>query len=337
MKPTLTAQQCQSARLARDPRFDGQFYTAVKTTGIFCRPICPAVAPKEENVEYFANAALALNAGYRPCLRCRPDSAPGSWAWQGTSTSVQRAIKLIEQGALQQQSLAELAERLGMTDRHLRNLFRQQLGMAPKTYATLTQLLFAKQLLHSSELNIADIAFAAGFKSVRRFNDAFKQHLKLTPTEVRKPRGYTTESNRLVLAVKEPFNWPHLLAFYRLRAVDNIEQVSDNSYRRNFQLAQASGWFEASKQQPGQLNIEFQIDDIRQLRGLVATVRRLFDLDADISAIEDHLNKTPLAGKLTPGLRIPGVWSAWEAGVRAILGQQVSVKAAHYPPQPAGK
>jgi AraC family transcriptional regulator of adaptative response / DNA-3-methyladenine glycosylase II len=338
MKPSLTAhpltdqpltdQQCQSARLARDARFDGHFYTAVKTTGIFCRPICPAVTAKEENVEYFANAAVALKAGYRPCLRCRPDSAPDSRAWQGTRTSVQRALTLIEQGALHEQSLTTLAERLGMTDRHLRNLFKQQIGMSPKTYATLTQLLFAKQLLHSSTLSIGDVAFASGFKSIRRFNDAFQKYLKLTPSEIRAPKLKTMKPNRLILAVREPFNWEYMLSFYQLRAITNIESVTENSYQRNFQSAKATGWFKATKTDIGKLEIEFQLSDMQSLRTLVATLHRMFDLDADIKTIEDHLNRTPLAGKLTSGLRIPGVWSPWEAGVRAILGQQVSIKAA---------
>ncbi|TCS43674.1 AlkA N-terminal domain-containing protein [Reinekea marinisedimentorum] len=328
MELSLTAEQCQAARLARDPRFDGRFFTAVKTTGIFCRPVCPAVAPKETNVEYFANATQALQAGYRPCLRCRPESAPGSRAWLGTTTSFRRAVQLIDEGALQEQSLPDLAERLGMTDRHLRNLFRQQMGLSPKAYATLSQLLFAKQLLHNSNLSISNIAFAAGFNSVRRFNDAFHKHLKLTPSAVRDQPSVSASANKLVLTLKEPFNWQQMLTFYRLRAIDKVESVSDQSYGRNFRLNGSDGWFNATQAAANKLEIEFTLSDIRQLKSVVANIRRMFDLDADTQQIEEQLNTSALAGRLTTGLRIPGVWSPWEAGVRAILGQQVSVKAA---------
>ena len=150
----LTLKEFKSARMARDARFDGQFYIAVKTTGIFCRPICPANLPKEENVEYFLDKAQALQAGYRPCLRCRPDSAPSSWAWKGVETTFLRALKLIEQGELQHSSLSELASRLGISDRYLRQLFQTHLGMSPKQYALYHQLMFAKQLLHSSTMSI---------------------------------------------------------------------------------------------------------------------------------------------------------------------------------------
>ena len=176
----LTSQQCQRARLSRDSRFDGHFFTAVKTTGIFCRPICPANPPHERNVEYFANQAHALQAGYRPCLRCRPESAPGSYAWKGVETTFQRAINLIDRGELQDSSLSSLAIRLGISDRYLRLLFKKYIGMPPKQYAQYQQLMFAKQLLHSSNMSIADIAYASGFNSLRRFNDAFQKKLKLT-------------------------------------------------------------------------------------------------------------------------------------------------------------
>ncbi|TXR54561.1 AlkA N-terminal domain-containing protein [Reinekea thalattae] len=332
MKPALSNEQCHQARLAKDSRFDGAFFTAVKSTGIFCRPICPARAPKEENVEYFATAAGALHAGYRPCLRCRPDSAPGSSAWLGTQTSVKRAMQLIESGALNEQSIPGLAERLGMGERHLRNLFQQHVGLSPKAFATCHQLLFAKQLLHNSNLAIAEIAYASGFGSVRRFNDAFKQQIKLTPSQLRgNQQNQASTEQQLNLTLKTPFNWQQLLDFYRLRAVDGIEQVTEHSYRRSVRVADSHGWFEASyqpKQKDNVLQVRFELSDLVQLRPLISQVRRLFDLDADTQRIESDLKQTPLAPYLTEGIRIPGVWSAWEAGVRAILGQQVSVKAA---------
>ena len=324
----LSIKQCQSARLARDRRFDGHFYVAVKTTGIFCRPICPATTPKEENVEYFFNQAQALQAGYRPCLRCRPDSAPGSCAWQGVETTFQRAIQLIDQGRLQQSNLTDFAERLGISDRYLRKLFNTHLGMSPKQYAQYQQVIFAKQLLHSSAMDIGDIAFASGFNSVRRFNDAFVKILRLTPGAIRKTSLDKQADNRIILTYRPPFNWQHLLDFYRLRAIDGIEAVGDNFYSRSFTLGKTNGWFKASQTADNALAIEFSIDDIRTLRLLVKKIRRLFDLDADITLIENHLSKTFLKTSNANGIRIPGVWNTWEAGLRAIFGQQVSVKAA---------
>ncbi|EAR11295.1 AlkA N-terminal domain-containing protein [Reinekea blandensis] len=323
----LTRAQCQQARMARDARFDGRFFVAVKTTGIFCRPICPAMLPKESNVDYYFNAALASAAGFRPCLRCRPDSAPGSWAWRGTQSTVHRALRLIETGALQEQTLPELCERLGVSDRYLRQLFQQQIGMSPKTYAQIQQLMFAKQLLHSSQLTVTDIAIASGFNSVRRFNDAFQKHWQLTPTDLRRQRT-TSQSNQLTLAYRPPLNWEHLLAFYRLRQVTGVEQLDDQSYARTLELNQARGWFRVKPGKGHYLTLDFELSDLSQLRPWVATIRRMLDLDADIATIEHHLHQTPLRDILSEGVRIPGVASPWEAGIRAILGQQVSVKAA---------
>lgn len=316
---------CRQARLSRDARFDGRFFVAVKTTGIFCRPICPACPPKEDNVDYFSTAAV--QAGYRPCLRCRPDSAPGSWAWKGVETTLQRAIQLIEQGTLQEQSLVELADRLGISDRYLRQLFQQHLGMPPKQYALFQQLMFAKQLLHSSSMSIADVGLAAGFNSVRRFNDAFHKTLKLKPGDIRKG-AKSSLHNSIQLAYRPPLNWQHTLNFYHLRLVQGTEQIEADSYARSFRLQDTQGWFRVTPSQNNTLSMQFQLDDMTRLRALVSQVRRLLDLDADCHSIEAHLAQTPLHALLSSGLRIPGVWSAWEAGVRAVLGQQVSVKAA---------
>ncbi|QTH06688.1 DNA-3-methyladenine glycosylase 2 family protein [Vibrio fluvialis] len=324
----LTPQECQRARLSRDPRFDGRFYVAVKTTGIFCRPICPANLPKEENVEYFLNQAQALQAGYRPCLRCRPDSAPSSWAWKGVETTFLRAMKLIDNGELQGQRLSKLAVRLGISDRYLRQLFQSHLGMSPKQYAQYHQLMFAKQLLHTSHMSITDIGFACGFNSTRRFNDAFQKVLKLTPSQVRRQSAPVTAQNRLSLAYRGPFDWAHMLAFYRLRAVDGIEQVEEDSYQRHVRINGCDGWFKATLASDSQLEIEFELAELTELRHLVSQLRRVFDLDADIVSIEAQLEQTAPGLVTHSGIRIPGVWNAWEAGVRAILGQQVSIKAA---------
>lgn len=329
----LSREECQRARMARDSRFDGRFYIAVKSTGIFCRPICPANLPKEENVEYFANQAQALQAGYRPCLRCRPDSTPSSWAWKGTETTFLRAMKLIEQGGLQGANLPALCDRLGITDRYLRQLFQQHLGMSPKQYALYHQLMFAKQLLHNSSMSITDIGFACGFNSTRRFNDAFQKVLKLTPSQVRRQQLGNGRHNQLALAFRGAFDWQHMLEFYRLRAIEGVERLTENRYQRYFELDGRSGWFNADfnpshNARTQTLDVEFELEDITQLRQLVTRLRRMFDLDADTLSIESHLESVAPGLVTHSGIRIPGVWSPWEAGVRAVLGQQVSIKAA---------
>lgn len=321
-----SVEECQRARMSRDPRFDGCFFIAVKTTGIFCRSICPANLPKEENVEYFSTQAQAVLAGYRPCLRCRPESAPNSWAWKGAKTTFLRALTLIEQGELDS-SLAGLASRLGISDRYLRQLFQRHLGLPPKQYAQIQQLMFAKQLLHSSQMAITDIAYASGFHSTRRFNDAFHKLFRLTPSQVRRDRMDLPSRNQLSLTFRGPFDWAHMLDFYRLRAIDGMEQVDAGSYQRHFVLGEGKGWFKATMEPP-HLRIEFEMERVIDLRHLVARLRRMFDLDADLVTIEAQLAQVAPGLIIRSGIRIPGVWNSWEAGVRAVLGQQVSVKAA---------
>ncbi|WP_070968988.1 Ada metal-binding domain-containing protein [Vibrio sonorensis] len=324
----LNRDQCQKARMARDARFDGAFYIAVKTTNIFCRPICPANLPKEENVEYFHDQSQALNAGYRPCLRCRPDSAPRSYAWKGVETTFERAINLIEQGALREGSLSQLAERLGISDRYLRQLFKRYLGVSPKQYALYHQLMFAKQLLHQSKMSITDIAFASGFRSVRRFNDAFLKTLQLSPSQIRGKTAVGDSSHQILLTFKGRIDWDRTLDFYRLRAVEGIEKVDDVSYERHACIGDTKAWIRVQKATDHSLLLEYKIEDITRLNLLVRRVRRVFDLDVDLTSVEKHLLHVSPKLVRYSGIRIPGVWSTWEAGVRAILGQQVSVKAA---------
>ncbi|WP_299689180.1 Ada metal-binding domain-containing protein [uncultured Vibrio sp.] len=324
----LTDEQCSLARYSRDARFDGMFFTAVKTTGIFCRPICPASPPREENVEYFSHQAQALSAGYRPCLRCRPDSAPFSPAWKGVETTFLRALQLIDGGALNTGSMVELAARLGVSDRYLRTLFERYIGVSPKQYSLYNQLMFAKQLLHSTTMSITDVGFASGFNSTRRFNDAFLKELQLSPSQIRRAKPSQGASNHLQVSFHGALDWPHLLAFYRRRMIEKIEQVGDDYYQRTVNINGAKGWFKATLIGPQTLDIEFELEEISQLRILITTVRRMFDLNVDIDKVETFL--ASVDGKLVQksGIRIPGVWSAWEAGVRAILGQQVSVTVA---------
>ncbi|MEZ9777022.1 AlkA N-terminal domain-containing protein [Vibrio sp. 10N.261.54.A5] len=325
---SLTSEQCHLARYARDVRFDGMFFTAVKTTGIFCRPICPATPPKEENVEYFSHQAQALKAGYRPCLRCRPDSAPFSPAWKGVETTFLRAMQLIDNGALNSGSIVDLATRLGISDRYLRTLFDNYIGVSPKQYSLYSQLMFAKQLLHTSSMSITDVGFASGFNSTRRFNDAFQKELQLSPSQIRRAKPSDTQSNHIQLGFHGPLDWNHLLRFYRRRMIEGLEGVGEDYYKRTVNVNGSKGWFKATLAKDNRLDIEFELDDISQLRSLIANIRRMFDLDVDIAKVETFFTTIDPNLVAKSGIRIPGVWSAWEAGVRAILGQQVSVTAA---------
>jgi len=329
---------CRKARLSRDARFDGRFFTAVKTTGIFCRSTCPASPPHEKNVDYYASAIKAANAGFRPCLRCRPDSAPGSPAWKGIDTTLERAIRLIEQGALQQQgeeqqsTLLSLAERLGISDRYLRLLFNQHLGVSPKTFALFQQCLFAKQLLHQTELPITQIALASGFNSVRRFNDCFKTLIGLTPSQVRKSNKTGQKGTlQLRLYYRPPYNWSRMQQFLMARVIAGLEWADDNSYGRTFEWLGSTGHFTAQHvAQKNCFDVAIEADNLRSLKPIVNNIRRILDLDTDIDTVEQNLHEH--YGSLITlhkGLRLPGTWNMFEAGIRAILGQQVSVAAAH--------
>ena len=326
LNPTV----CHKARLSRDPRFDGKFFTAVKTTGIYCRPICPATVPKEENVSYFPSAIEAANAGYRPCLRCRPDSAPLSPAWKGVNTTLERAISLIAQGALQEGTLQIMADRLGISDRYLRQLFETYLGVSPKAFALYQQCLFAKQLLHQSRLPITHIALASGFNSVRRFNDCFKKQLGLTPSQVRKSDSVKSTQILLTLYYRPPYDWAYMQRFFMSRYIPSLEWVDEQSYGRTFNWSGTVGRFTAQHiEDKHRFDVSIEVDDVTHLKAIVHNIRRILDVDADSEAIETHLQQhVGAAIKLNTGLRLPGTWDMFEAGIRAILGQQISVVAA---------
>jgi AraC family transcriptional regulator of adaptative response / DNA-3-methyladenine glycosylase II len=335
----MTAIQDQSqtrryslARKARDARFDGLFFTAVKSTGIYCRPICPANAPLEKNVEYHQSAISAAESGFRPCLRCRPDSAPQSSAWLGSETTFRRAFSLIQQGALQEHSMQALAERLGISDRYLRQLFQQNLGTSPKKYAIYQQCLFAKQLLHGSNLSISDIAFASGFNSVRRFNDVIKQQLQLTPSDIRKSHAGKLGglSLNFRLNYRPPYAWQEMLGFFNKRVIPSLEWANDNHYSRTIQYATTKGYFTISANPKKHcFDLQLQLNEYQYLSPIMQRIRLMFDVDAPITEIDHHLsNEIGSWINYLPGLRVPGLWSSFEAGIRAILGQQVSVAAA---------
>ncbi|CCQ10139.1 ADA regulatory protein [Pseudoalteromonas luteoviolacea B = ATCC 29581] len=326
-----TKAQFQVARQSRDPRFDGLFYVAVKSTGIYCRPICPAPTAKEQNVEYYTYAHQAAQAGFRPCIRCRPDSAPNSYAWQGTATTAHRARQLIDEGALISNTTAHLAERLGISVRHLNGLFSEYFATTPKSYAIYKQCDFAKQLLQQTSLSISEIAFACGFASLRRFNDAFSKLYQLTPSAIRGNRKqHIATELTLFLPYRPPYNWRTLQRFLATRAIDSLETVTENSYARTFELKNACGYFQAQHNETRHgFDVTIAINKVEFLHEVVITIRRLLDLDADCQVIESTLKQAlGTEFELVNGLRLPGICTTFEAGIRAILGQQVSVKAA---------
>ncbi len=329
---------CDRARMAKDRRFDGLFFIGVLSTGIYCRPICPAPAPKAHNIVYFPTAAAAANAGLRPCLRCRPEASPGSPAWNGTSTTVSRAMLLIRQGALNEGSLEELAEKLGVGSRHLRRLFQTHVGVSPKVFATTQKTLFAKKLLNETAMPISQIAFASGFGSIRRFNAAFSKIYGRTPSSFRglkkgrKSAAKAYFKTELVLAYRPPFDWQCMLDFYESRAIPGVEVVEDGVYHRSVRLNETLGTLSVSHD-PKQdaLRLRVALSDSRDLMLLVEKVRRMFDLDANMAAIHDLLGADPVlkhSVRHLPGLRLPGAWDPFESAVRAVVGQQVSVKGA---------
>ncbi|WP_339719169.1 AlkA N-terminal domain-containing protein [uncultured Paraglaciecola sp.] len=318
----------QQARLTRDPRFDGTFFVAVKTTNIFCRSICPANAPLEKNVEYFQLAQQAMSAGYRPCLRCRPDSAPHSFAWQGVNTTVHRAMGLLRQH--KELNIQEIAIKLGITTRYFRQLFQQHIGLSPKQYQLFDKVLFAKQLLHQTSLPIEHIAHASGFASARRLQQNFKKVTGLTPQQLKQGKHKQEQLIRLKLAFRPPFNWSHMRSFLALRAIQGVESVTENSYSRTIVIGSDKGWFRVTAiQEQHYLQLEISLPKIEKLTAALSNIERIFDLNADTQTIQTQLIGCGLPSEtMVTGLRIPGVWDTFEAGCRAILGQQISVKAA---------
>ncbi|HEV2540445.1 MAG TPA: AlkA N-terminal domain-containing protein [Frateuria sp.] len=326
---------CEQARLSRDARFDGLFFTAVTSTRIYCRPVCPAPSPKAANVRYYANAAAAEADGFRPCLRCRPELAPGHPAWHPGEHVVARALKLIDGGALAEGSLEGLAGRVGVGARQLRRLFVEHLGAPPLRVHTTRRLLFAKQLLTETALPVTEVALASGFGSLRRFNAAFTQANRIAPRELRRRPHAGQDGDALVLRLgyRPPYDFDGVLDFLRSRALPGIEQVDANAYTRVFGPAEAPGWLRLSAWPDGEhaLKLELHGPQSAQLLPLVTRLRRMFDLDAEPRAIAATLGAggvlAPLLRK-RPGLRLPSGWDGFEIAVRAVLGQQVSVAAA---------
>ena len=337
----LDPEICYRALRARDPRFDGRIFVGVTSTGIYCRPICPAGRVKFENCRFFPSAAAAQEAGFRPCLRCRPETAPEQGAWRGTSNTVSRGLALIAEGALDgdNATVDALAARLGIGERQLRRLFDQHLGASPISVPQTRRVLFAKQLIHDTRLPMGEIALAAGFGSVRRFNEIFRHLFKRPPSAIRRkeisslPEGSVAASGVTVrLRYRAPYDWPAMLSFLRGRAIEGVEQVDGDVYCRTVQQDGEAGTVEVSHvPDRDSLSVTIRFPNVRALPGIVARVRRVFDLAADVTAIGEHLSQDPLLAPLIaerPGLRAPGGWDGFELAVRAILGQQVTVQAA---------
>jgi AraC family transcriptional regulator of adaptative response / DNA-3-methyladenine glycosylase II len=332
----LDWQVCSRARLSRDPRFDGKFFIGVVGSMVYCRPICPAPTAKEKNVRYFPSAAAAAEAGFRPCLRCRPESSPGTPAWLGTSNTVSRALRLIGESGLEDGGVEVLAERLGVGSRHLRRLFLRHLGATPIAVAHTRRLHFAKKLIDETRLPMNQIALASGFGCVRRFNAGIRKVYHRTPTQIRRlaRQSDIQSGNQYVfrLHFRPPYHWTGMLAFLAVRATPGVEVVEGGRYRRTISLNGHDGYFEISlDEKRDALLARIEFGDPHSLVFIVERIRAMFDLTADWAAIVQSLRSDPLLLRRVeadPGIRVPGCWNGFELATRAILGQQITVKGA---------
>jgi AraC family transcriptional regulator, regulatory protein of adaptative response / DNA-3-methyladenine glycosylase II len=332
----LDWQVCSQARITRDARFDGKFFIAVLTSRVYCRSICPAPPAKEMNVRYFPTAAAAAEAGFRPCLRCRPECSPGTPAWLGTPNTVSRALRLISESGLEEGGIEALAERLGVGSRHLRRLFLQHLGATPSAVAKTRQMHFAKKLIDETNLLMSDVALASGFGCVRRFNAGIRKVYHRTPSQIRRlarQRMVQAENQYLFrLRFRPPYDWKGMLAFLAPRATPGVEVVVNGIYRRSISSNGNDGYFEVSLDEGSNvLVVRLQFGDPRSLFFITERIRTMFDLNADWAAIVQSLRTDPVLKKQVdsgPGLRVPGCWNGFELAIRAILGQQITVKGA---------
>ncbi|HZW14632.1 MAG TPA: Ada metal-binding domain-containing protein [Brevundimonas sp.] len=306
----LDQEACYRAVLTRDARFDGRFFGCVKTTGIYCRPVCPARTPKRENMFFVVSAAAAEEAGFRACLRCRPETAPDMGAWRGTSNTVSRALTLIEAGALDGGDVDALAGRLGVGERHLRRLFRQHLGAAPVSVAQTRRVLLAKALIHQTDLSMAQVALASGFGSVRRFNETFQALYDRPPSALRRRGEKVHEGGvRLSLSYRTPYDWDAMFAALSARG----DTVGGRKWSRALtsDVDGAEGSVTVEPAEPGRVSVCVEAADLKALPGVLARVRRVFDLSADPDAIGRDLSADPMLEPLVaqrPGLRLPGHW-----------------------------
>jgi AraC family transcriptional regulator of adaptative response / DNA-3-methyladenine glycosylase II len=335
----LDLEACYRALKSRDRRFDGVFYTAVRTTGIYCRPSCPARTPAFHNVTFHPTAAAAQSAGYRACKRCLPDATPGSPDWDVSADAAGRAMRLIADGVVDREGVDGLARHIGYTTRHLSRILTQELGAGPLALARAKRAQTARVLLETSDLGAADVAFAAGFSSVRQFNETVREVYASTPTQLRGGRGSGSKGGilQLRLAVRTPFAGRPLLGFLATRAVPGVEVAVDTTYARTLRLPHGTGTVEleltdhSDEGRTAFVPATFRLSDLRDLAAAVERVRRLIDADCDPVAITDAFAGDPVLGprvREIPGLRVPGHVDGDELAVRAVLGQQVTVAAA---------
>lgn len=334
---SLEFENCYRAISVRDARFDGMFYTAVSSTGIYCRPVCPARTPARVNCHFYVTAAAAERAGFRPCLRCRPELAPGRPDF--SETMAWSIYSRLADGALDRGSVEHLAREIGMSSRHMRRLLLDHFGVTPIEVAQTQRLLFAKKLLHETELPMTEVALAAGFGSLRRFNTAFIENYRMSPTALRRESGDDRPSAEVItlrLGFRPPMDWTYWMAYLALRAIGGIEAVSGGCYRRSVTVVHGTkvlpGWFEVTID-PSRDALLLRVPRVLTpcLLSVTQRVRQLFDLDANPALIAEQLAAAPLLGSLVKDanrLRVPGAWDAFELGVRAVLGQQVSVRGA---------
>ncbi len=331
---TLDPHTCYRALKARDARFDGRFFVAVSSTHIYCRPVCTVKPPKRENCRFYPSAAAAESAGYRPCLRCRPELAPGNASVDATTRLAQAAASLIEDHALDAAGLDVIASRLGITDRHLRRAFGAEFGVSPVEFAQTQRLLLAKRLLTDTALPVTEVAFASGFGSLRRFNALFKQRYRLQPGQLRRHMHATTpaatDALNFELSFRPPYDWPAVSAFLGARAVAGVEAVEGACYRRTVRVEvdgkEHCGWVEVtpSRKKPA-LRVTVSASLAKALPPVLSRVKALLDLACNPSEVAQALGAL---ARRNPGLRVPGAFDGFEVAVRAILGQQVTVAAA---------
>jgi AraC family transcriptional regulator of adaptative response / DNA-3-methyladenine glycosylase II len=334
----LDFERCYRAVASRDERFDGFFVLAVKTTGIYCRPSCPALTPKPGNVRFLPSAAAAQRAGFRACLRCRPDAAPGSPEWNVRADVVARAMRLIADGVVDRDGVPGLADRLGYTDRHLHRMLVAELGAGPIALARAQRAQTARVLIETTSLGLAEVAFAAGFGSVRQFNDTIREIYGRQPSILRRSTNPDADQPAGALTLRLPYRSPlhaeSLLDFLTARAIPGVEERVDHTYRRTLTLPHgvATAALTPGPRGPnGYIRAELTLADVRDLAPMVTRCRRLFDLDADPQAVDEVLAADPALAETVakePGVRVPGAVDGFEIAVRAVVGQQVSVRAA---------
>jgi AraC family transcriptional regulator, regulatory protein of adaptative response / DNA-3-methyladenine glycosylase II len=324
----LDHETCYRALLSHDPRFDGAFFVGVSSTMIYCRTVCPAKPPKPENCTFYPSAAAAEKAGYRPCLRCRPELAPGNARIDALGVLAAGVAGRIEDGALSDLSMDELAAEFGVTARHLRRVVEAEFGVTPIALAQTKRLLTAKHLLTDTRMTITDVAFASGFSSLRRFNALFQERYRMTPTDLRRKREPEPNAETISCRItyRPPLDWQLLLGFLSARSAAGVEAISNGQYLRTVCIGKHRGWISVtSLRGANALQVQLSASLAPAFLPIVARVKRLFDLAANPSGIAEHLGYIALAN---PGIRVPGAFDGFEVAVRAILGQQVSVKAA---------